>query len=101
MPCWRPEANRALVQDLCVIGSPLWALVQVWPGSTVFPDFTNPETLDWWQDMVSEFHAQVPFDGMWIVSAVSSLPGYTPSVWGPTQLTSPSLPGHERTIQLC
>lgn len=80
--------------------SPLWALVQVWPGSTAFPDFTNPETLDWWQDMVSEFHAQVPFDGMWLVSAAPALPGYTPSFWGPAQLTSLPLPGHERTIQL-
>lgn len=66
-----------MAQDLC--GSPLWALVQVWPGYTAFPDFTNPETLDWWQDMVSEFHAQVPFDGMWIVSAAPPLPGYTPA----------------------
>ncbi|XP_036919840.1 lysosomal alpha-glucosidase [Sturnira hondurensis] len=45
-------------------GQPL--IGQVWPGPTAFPDFTNPETLDWWQDMVAEFHAQVPFDGMWI-----------------------------------
>ncbi|XP_060242269.1 lysosomal alpha-glucosidase isoform X1 [Meriones unguiculatus] len=45
-------------------GQPL--IGKVWPGFTAFPDFTNPETLDWWQDMVSEFHAQVPFDGMWI-----------------------------------
>ncbi|MBZ3891739.1 Lysosomal alpha-glucosidase [Sciurus carolinensis] len=45
-------------------GQPL--IGKVWPGSSAFPDFTNPETLDWWQDMVAEFHAQVPFDGMWI-----------------------------------
>ncbi|XP_004639568.1 lysosomal alpha-glucosidase isoform X2 [Octodon degus] len=45
-------------------GQPL--IGKVWPGPTAFPDFTNPKTLDWWQDMVSEFHAQVPFDGMWI-----------------------------------
>ncbi|XP_061030866.1 lysosomal alpha-glucosidase isoform X1 [Eubalaena glacialis] len=45
-------------------GQPL--IGQVWPGLTAFPDFTNPEALDWWQDMVAEFHAQVPFDGMWI-----------------------------------
>ncbi|XP_062936672.1 lysosomal alpha-glucosidase isoform X2 [Cynocephalus volans] len=45
-------------------GQPL--IGKVWPGSTAFPDFTNPEALDWWQDMVAEFHAQVPFDGMWI-----------------------------------
>ena len=40
----------------------------MWPGFTAFPDFTSPKALDWWQDMVAEFHAQVPFDGMWIVS---------------------------------
>uniref|UniRef100_A0A8D1KFA1 Lysosomal alpha-glucosidase n=1 Tax=Sus scrofa TaxID=9823 RepID=A0A8D1KFA1_PIG len=45
-------------------GQPL--IGKVWPGLTAFPDFTNPEALDWWQDMVAEFHAQVPFDGMWI-----------------------------------
>ncbi|XP_066876536.1 lysosomal alpha-glucosidase isoform X2 [Kogia breviceps] len=37
-------------------GQPL--IGQVWPGLTAFPDFTNPEALDWWQDMVAEFHAQ-------------------------------------------
>ncbi|KAK1330757.1 hypothetical protein QTO34_008695 [Cnephaeus nilssonii] len=45
-------------------GQPL--IGKVWPGPSAFPDFTNPEALDWWQDMVAEFHAQVPFDGMWI-----------------------------------
>lgn len=45
-------------------GQPL--IGKVWPGPTAFPDFTNPDALDWWQDMVAEFHAQVPFDGMWI-----------------------------------
>lgn len=45
-------------------GEPL--VGEVWPGPCVFPDFSNPETRDWWQDMVAEFHAQVPFDGMWI-----------------------------------
>lgn len=75
--------------------SPLGSLVQAWPGSTAFPDFTNPETLDWWQDMVSEFHAQVPFDGMWIVSVVHpSLPGYalTPTNLLPLPLTSGNQP---------
>ncbi|XP_037349477.1 lysosomal alpha-glucosidase isoform X2 [Talpa occidentalis] len=45
-------------------GQPL--IGKVWPGPCAFPDFTNPEALDWWQDMVVEFHTQVPFDGMWI-----------------------------------
>lgn len=45
-------------------GQPL--VGKVWPGLTVFPDFTNPETFTWWYDMVKNFHDQVPFDGMWI-----------------------------------
>ncbi|NXK82726.1 LYAG glucosidase, partial [Amazona guildingii] len=45
-------------------GQPL--IGKVWPGPTVFPDFTNPETQEWWHDMVKDFHDQVPFDGMWI-----------------------------------
>lgn len=78
--CPRLRPDSAMVQGLHGTGSPFWSLVQVWPGSTAFPDFTNPETLDWWQDMVSEFHAQVPFDGMWIVSI--PLPLGTPLVSG-------------------
>ncbi|NWW84173.1 LYAG glucosidase, partial [Rhynochetos jubatus] len=45
-------------------GQPL--IGKVWPGPMVFPDFTNPETQEWWHDMVKDFHDQVPFDGMWI-----------------------------------
>lgn len=45
-------------------GQPL--IGKVWPGPTAFPDFTNPETHEWWHDMVRDFHEQVPFDGMWI-----------------------------------
>ncbi|XP_069807724.1 lysosomal alpha-glucosidase [Dendropsophus ebraccatus] len=45
-------------------GQPL--VGKVWPGLTVFPDFTNPETFHWWYDMVKDFHDQVHFDGLWI-----------------------------------
>ncbi|NXA43466.1 LYAG glucosidase, partial [Eudromia elegans] len=45
-------------------GQPL--IGKVWPGPTAFPDFTNPETREWWYDMLKEFHEQVPFDGLWI-----------------------------------
>ncbi|XP_035695531.1 lysosomal alpha-glucosidase-like [Branchiostoma floridae] len=38
----------------------------VWPGDTTFPDFTNPITQQWWQEMAADFHKEVPFDGMWI-----------------------------------
>ncbi|XP_070581150.1 lysosomal alpha-glucosidase-like [Ptychodera flava] len=38
----------------------------VWPGETVFPDFTNPTTKQWWQKQAKIYHDQIPFDGMWI-----------------------------------
>lgn len=56
------------------------AILQVWPGPTVFPDFTNPETHEWWHDMVKDFHDQVPFDGMWIVSGSAELPAAAPQL---------------------
>ena len=42
--------------------------LQVWPGKTAFPDFTNPATVDYWYDSISDFHKTLSFDGVWIVS---------------------------------
>ena len=58
-----------LCGKVCMFGSSLVFLcVQVWPGPTAFPDFTNPETQSWWEDCIREFHSRVPLDGLWIVS---------------------------------
>lgn len=80
--CSRPRRSRAVAQAVLGWGL-LCPLFQVWPGASAFPDFTNPETLDWWQDMVAEFHAQVPFDGMWIVSVA---PPWASLASGPSPL---------------
>ncbi|XP_063819300.1 lysosomal alpha-glucosidase-like [Pseudophryne corroboree] len=45
-------------------GQPL--VGKVWPGLTVFVDFTNPEAHNWWHDMIKAFHEKVHFDGLWI-----------------------------------
>jgi len=37
----------------------------VWPGETVFPDFTEPRVRDWWAGYVQEF-AESGFGGCWI-----------------------------------
>ncbi|KAM6305024.1 sucrase-isomaltase, intestinal [Aegotheles albertisi] len=41
-------------------------LGEVWPGETVFPDFTNPECTSWWVEECKLFHDVVPYDGIWI-----------------------------------
>ncbi|XP_077637215.1 maltase-glucoamylase [Crocuta crocuta] len=39
---------------------------EVWPGKTVFPDYTNPNCAVWWAKEFEIFHQQVEFDGIWI-----------------------------------
>ncbi|XP_066517719.1 lysosomal alpha-glucosidase [Hoplias malabaricus] len=39
---------------------------QVWPGLTAFPDFSNPDTHEWWYQNLKTLHEKVPFDGLWI-----------------------------------
>ncbi|XP_023568521.1 maltase-glucoamylase, intestinal [Octodon degus] len=39
---------------------------EVWPGKTVFPDYTNPNCAVWWTKEFETFYSQVEFDGIWI-----------------------------------
>ncbi|KAF4788286.1 hypothetical protein TURU_162186 [Turdus rufiventris] len=39
---------------------------EVWPGETVFPDFTSSKGTDWWVEECRLFHDVVPYDGIWI-----------------------------------
>jgi len=39
-------------------------------GGTVFPDFTNPKSIDYWINQISNYHNILPFDGLWIVSTI-------------------------------
>ncbi|XP_077049996.1 sucrase-isomaltase, intestinal [Siphateles boraxobius] len=41
-------------------------LGEVWPGETVFPDYTNEACIDWWVDEISRFHKEVKHDALWI-----------------------------------
>lgn len=46
---------------------------EVWPGLTVYPDFTNPKCIDWWTNECSIFHEEIKYDGLWIdMNEVSS-----------------------------
>ncbi|GFO16500.1 sucrase-isomaltase, intestinal-like [Plakobranchus ocellatus] len=43
-------------------------LGEVWPGVTAYPDFTNPETQDWWTRWIRFYieHVGVKVDALWI-----------------------------------
>lgn len=36
--------------------------------STVWPDFTNPQTVNYYANMLSNMHGSFAYDGAWIVS---------------------------------
>jgi hypothetical protein len=45
-----------------------FALLQVWPGVAVWPDFLgNANTSKWLTEQVAHFYKQVPFGGLWCV----------------------------------
>ncbi|EDV25106.1 uncharacterized protein TRIADDRAFT_10696, partial [Trichoplax adhaerens] len=40
---------------------------KVWPrGNASFPDYTNPITHKWWEDLIIDFHKVIEYDGLWI-----------------------------------
>ncbi|XP_028817377.1 maltase-glucoamylase, intestinal isoform X2 [Denticeps clupeoides] len=46
---------------------------EVWPGETVFPDYTNPSCVQWWINEIEVFHQEVNHDAIWIdMNEVSS-----------------------------
>jgi len=42
------------------------AINKVWPGYCAFPDFTNPKTHNYWDQLIGDFLNQVPVDGLWL-----------------------------------
>lgn len=38
---------------------------QVWPDDAAFPDFMNPDTVEWWGTQLSNFYNDIKFDGLW------------------------------------
>ncbi|XP_072330551.1 sucrase-isomaltase, intestinal [Scyliorhinus torazame] len=48
-------------------------LGEVWPGETVFPDYTNPQCINWWVEECVKFYQKIKYDGLWIdMNEVSS-----------------------------
>uniref|UniRef100_A0A665W316 alpha-glucosidase n=1 Tax=Echeneis naucrates TaxID=173247 RepID=A0A665W316_ECHNA len=41
-------------------------LGEVWPGETVFPDYTSQNCIDWWVDEYEKFSREIKHDALWI-----------------------------------
>ncbi|XP_008283297.1 maltase-glucoamylase, intestinal [Stegastes partitus] len=39
---------------------------EVWPGETVFPDYTNQDCINWWVDEYARLHREINHDALWI-----------------------------------
>ncbi|XP_040043098.2 sucrase-isomaltase, intestinal [Gasterosteus aculeatus] len=39
---------------------------EVWPGETVFPDYTSQSCIDWWVDEYVRFSKEIKHDALWI-----------------------------------
>ena len=45
---------------------------QVWPEDNVyFPDYWADQSREWWIQECVDFYAQVPYDGVWLVSVLT------------------------------
>lgn len=55
-------ASGAFVKT--IDGKPL--VNTVWPGWTVFPDFTAIGPSEWWGGQIAEYRSKIPVDGMWL-----------------------------------
>ncbi|XP_028274772.1 maltase-glucoamylase, intestinal [Parambassis ranga] len=41
-------------------------LGEVWPGETVFPDYTSQNCIDWWVDEYERLYKEIKHDALWI-----------------------------------
>ncbi|EPS65248.1 hypothetical protein M569_09530, partial [Genlisea aurea] len=61
-----PTYRRGLEADIYIKRNGVPYVGEVWPGSTLFPDFLNPSAGDFWTREIEIFHETLPFDGLWI-----------------------------------
>ena len=62
-----PGASTGLERDIFLKSFNGHDLVgSVWPGRVYFPDFFNPNTIQYWSDMLDVLYQKVPFSGIWL-----------------------------------
>ncbi|XP_056138983.1 LOW QUALITY PROTEIN: sucrase-isomaltase, intestinal [Lampris incognitus] len=51
-------------------------LGEVWPGETVFPDYTSQNCIDWWVDEYDRFYKEIKHDALWIVRIMNEVANF-------------------------
>ncbi|XP_037059518.1 probable maltase-glucoamylase 2 [Peromyscus leucopus] len=49
-----------------IMSSSGFAVGEGYPGESVFPDFSNPASILWWTQQLTQFYKLLEFDGVWI-----------------------------------
>jgi alpha-glucosidase (family GH31 glycosyl hydrolase) len=44
----------------------LFVCAQVWAGASAWPDFFNPEGIQFWSEHIASFRTTVPAAGLWL-----------------------------------
>ena len=68
IPGTYPPYDKGIEMDIFVKNTSNLPFVgKVWnTQSTVWPDFTDPKTLEYWTLMLKNYHSEIPIDGVWI-----------------------------------
>ncbi|CAH2008235.1 unnamed protein product [Acanthoscelides obtectus] len=68
IPNTYPPYDTGIKMDIFVKNSSGQPFIgKVWNSkSTVWPDFTHPNTVNYWTQMLRNLHGQIEFDGLWI-----------------------------------
>ncbi|KNC45946.1 acid alpha glucosidase [Thecamonas trahens ATCC 50062] len=97
-----PPYDDGVADDVFIKASPqadhTYAQGKVWPGKTVFPDFSAPQTTAYWTNMLATFHDLVPYDGVWIdMNEPANIPEQ-PAAGCPGEPTSPYALGGQSSL---
>ncbi|XP_023929978.1 sucrase-isomaltase, intestinal [Lingula anatina] len=65
-----PALNDGVRQDVFIKNPNKtgYLTAEVWPGKVYFPDYTKPETTEWWTRCIEDFYVnqKVQYDALWL-----------------------------------
>ncbi|KAJ6247508.1 alpha-glucosidase [Anaeramoeba flamelloides] len=72
------------------VGNPYWGILR--HGPCMYPDFTHPNSTDYWTQILENYYNKIPFDGLWIDM---NEPDNYESIWPKDKYDFPYTPGNQ------